>query len=469
MKKNIIFISAVAVLILLSLVISTQRKISEDKVTENKETTSQKQTTVTNKRFLEMGEKATHYNYSNDEISYEICVNGAELSYELYPEYQEYTYMTNKMDKSITNYEKDGRAFRDEIRYLYVDFTLTNKDDKGGSLRLDERFRHANVNDTEVSVWHDYGYFFRITDGQIKYMPDDGWGGTYIKLEAGEKVNLRVIYMVLPCWLYNEHFTTDYDNASYVDLNLGVYETGYLTFYVGDAPYDYDKRDKKRAKIRNKVTSLDNVEEQEEGCKVHDSFLFDIGDVVGTPYYQAPGESIPNMQMEIYEAVLYDDISELPERFGENGYLSDMTDVYVEKSGGSTEDYRYLYVKVKMKQLCNLFEVVWSTEQCMWIYNRDEDGYMWQFGYPDDYYILSATNEKQNLGNYSEPYTNEGDELVVEAAYVIPPDMVYDLYLFTACDDIIDSSETHYADGTKDKIYGFIDLNMNLKEEGGVK
>jgi len=476
MKKNLIFIASIVCVFAILLVI----KLSIDSEDEKKNDDIYEQATAKNVEVK--GYKGEVYNdvtygkeekfYGFQEVvefnSFSIKIESAELKEKLNAEDENNETLISAIESDAV---KDiALVFEEELRYLYITYEMTNLSDENQNYE----FAYMQINSRREDNALGAGATIRLVQildtGKENQLTTDSFGNDILCFNPHETINFQMIATVIPAEVYDLYLATSnrggkYDE-NYLSLDIRLYETDGFMF-IDDEISDNQKRNLKELKINKKYTNYSFFDEQEEGFQCLDQYLYGLTDTVGFPLEHIKGEVEPGIEMQVLDVNLYEEINQLSEDFQKDTYLERMTALYCEELTCEEEAIRYLYVKVKMTQLGNTYEKI-STyiPQQLWIYNRDDNGSLWRLGYPDDYRIISSTNKEQLLGGYHLVYTEPKEELVVEAVYVIPPNMLYNVYLFT-CNGVI-SDDLFGSDNNKMN-NGGISLDINNQEQGGIK
>ncbi len=359
--------------------------------------------------------------------------------------------------------------YEEELRYLYVDITMKSMSQETKTINFNS-FSHINENrfgSNEYGSSMSFDYVKVIEGDLVTIIEDKEWVGRVFELEPDKEYHVVCVNIITPGSVYDLYFTTntsDYNTPNdqvAVRLNIAEYETMECDPSDGVVS-EYQKRDLKQLRINAKHTSYSFFEEQSEGFEFLDSYFHKFGSTVGKPWEQAEGEVIPGMRTTILDAYMVDDMEELPDNFEDSKYLKQMLDVYLEQLPYDKEEYRYLYMKANFEELGNL-GITTQINNYLWLYNRDDDNNLWVFGCADDYYILSSTNKQQTV-EYQEIQMEQGEEIVVEAVYIVVPDTVYDLYWYTENNGLVNGDRTYESD-----TYGAISLGIKEYEQGGIK
>jgi len=358
--------------------------------------------------------------------------------------------------------------FEEELRYLYVNFTIKNighdtREIEMGIFHLTDSNQFGKADGSSIS----FDVVKVIENGNATVIEEIPFVGKKMKFEAGKEYNIECIQIMCPGEVYDLYMTTNYNDKNYpndqvaVKLDIALYETIECDPTDGVVS-EFQKRDLKQLRINAGYTNYSYFEDQVEEYEFSDNHFYEFGATVGKPLEQDAGEVIPGTEMTVLEAELVNDRDNLPERFKDSKYIDGVLDTYMEQLSYDRDEYRYVYVKAKFKELGNL-GIPTMLSNCLWLYNRDDENNLWVFGCADDYYIESSTNKKQTI-EYQQILMEQGEEIVVEAVYVVVPDTVYDLYIYNYNNGLIFSGDTSDSD-----TYGAISLDIKNKESGGIK
>lgn len=475
MKKNIIFIITTicifAVLIGVNFLKEKEKKdvpgqqIEEPAVRKNVEVKGYKGedivTYAAEKNFYSYGEEMSVG-------SYKVKVETVDLKDKLEDPDDSNKELIESLD--LSQYETLELAFIEELRYLYVTLEITNESDSKQELVF-ANFEFENRRE-DNAIGGGSGCFEwqePIDEANSNKVTLNGFGEKQWSFEPKETINIKAIAVVLPADVYDLYLCihsyeeADYEGHSSLDIQL--HETDGFIF-VDDEISDKQQRDLKKLKTNIEYTNYTLFKEQENGYSCSDENLYDLTKTVGWPH-NIDGEIQPGIQTQVQDVRIYSKQEKLPEQFQEKSYIEGMTELYTKELKYDKKDFRYLYVKVKMKQLTNMYESVEvKIPSQLWIYNRDEEGKLWRLGYPDDYYTILSTNKEQLLGGSPLLYMKQDEEIVVEAVYVIPPDSLYNVYLFAREGAIYDD---YYEEANAKQYDGGISLGITNYEKGGVK
>lgn len=361
-----------------------------------------------------------------DGVNYDIL--SVEMSDEFVDDENYYT-DRGTLEKEIafwTNPTKSVVIYQQELSYVKVNLELTNTTTQD-VLYEQTDFRIYNIKNRKTKEFFDF-FDYRAWDLDGN---ETEWD---FVLEAGKTVRLEFVYVTfLPSSyeLYLGMPKAARNQKSYLYLSLNQIQT--------------EKRERDLAKLKTYGSTNYDLAMASTGSDVMEKYFFEADETVGR-YINVveTGEIYDSKQYTIVEVALEDSYENLPETFRQRDYISEMTKVYKERYGFTEEQLQYLVLTVRLEQLQNV-EEFWTvtTSQIMWLYNRKETGKIFPIGYPDDYEVSdSETEGYEHLDTYPDQ-TN--DVHYVRAVYVIWPEALEDVYLWTSEGCVVEGYENSYS------------------------
>jgi len=479
-KKSIIFIISIITIVLIAKSYSTVQKNKEEK--HNYESEDVIENDIY-KEYKKLGQEDNipdviggmkdnilfRINKDSAYVDASITVESAEILSEVKPEHTE----NENILKEIDNYcnKQYLNIFKEELRFVYVEFTVKNMSKTNSRLYMSDLLiidamdfgREADNVWAPVPLSFDY---IEVKNGDENVeLKDTVFDGKYIDFKSNEEYNVTGIAVCQPGVIGDLYLATNKDDTNTpndqaaIKLEITLNESMECNPNDGDVS-EFQKRDLKQLRINAGYTSYSYFKEQQKGFKISEESLYNKDAIVGKTFEQAGGEFVPIKQMSVQKAELKENLVELPEQFRTSKYIEDTLNLYMNELPYEKEQYRYLYIKVKIKELGNL-NMTTPINNYLWLYNKDNENNMWIFGCADDYYITSSSNGNQTI-EYQQIMMEHNEEIVVEAVYIVVPDTIYDLYLYT------DAGALN-ADVVESEFYGAISLGISGYETNGIK
>ncbi|MCI9370399.1 MAG: hypothetical protein HFH65_08800 [Lachnospiraceae bacterium] len=327
--------------------------------------------------------------------------------------------------------------YPEELTYTYVTVELKNNSDTIKIFQK-ELMKLCNIEEKKM------GKFFVMCDWKT-WDKEGNISDWDFMLEPEESRKLEFFYVTFLPSSYHLYFTIDKQSPvpnSFVCLSLDLIQT------------EKKERDLALLKAKYGTTNYDLVNLQTKGSSILEQYFFDSEEKVG-PYMEVEEEIYDSKKYTILNVELIDSYDKIPENFKNREYLQEMTNTYQKKYGFEKEQLQYLFITVRLEQFQNVKETIPVTvSQLMWLYNRKNDNTIWKIGYPDDYEV--SEREDGEFIHMEEYQDAKGAVHYVTAAYVIWPDALKDVYLWTNDGPVRDGELNTYASASVREIGGGI-------------
>lgn len=472
-KKNLYFIIAVVLIIILVKCYDVYNKKSEDDIDTNPDDYYSVFATNYSSSNYSDGvpdlivdkNETVHFRYAKNKetdkyAEAELQVKNVSLLDD--PKNQD---MDNDIFKEVVN-SKSKKAgflvFEEEYRYLYVDFTIKNMSDEKAILNLETLGinNKKNFGHEEFSRSGSFSYIKLIEDDKETVIEAHDFSCREYELEPDKEYLFEMVEIILPCEIENLYFLTNNSDDNLTNDQVGIC----LGLELNEEyDYTYRGRDLKLMRINAGYTSDIFFEEQQEGFEFSDNYFYNSDESVGKSWSGDGEDSIVGKNMMVLESRVINDKDNLPEKFNDSKYIEKTLDLYRDKYDYNDGEYRYVYTKIKLKELGNM-KIDTVISNYLWLYNRDENNHLWVFGCADDYYIISSTDENQSI-ECQNIIMSQDEEIIIEAVYIALPDTIYDLYIYNNNSNgllergCVDNGDTE----------GAICLDIAKYEEGGIK
>ena len=346
--------------------------------------------------------------------------------------------------------------FAKELKYLWVEFSMKNTSEKEKSFnpcavefandRGEGLFERWGM--SEGGYWID-GEFYSGYDGynQTLIRGQKNIDGKYtlenstaltefqdrkeISLSPGETIHEE---FVLQFYEYrnkdNAYYIydlcmkatgADAERPQYISLNIAPKHLD-ITKTTPENTYD-EQRDIAEMKC-GQIINLDMKQYQETGYPIpyeydNDSSRPVPGDRIVEENFLTGYDGL-RAQIQKSEIVEWKDI---PEVFAEQGYLKKMAERYQKDYGYSEEELKVLLLDISYVQ--KYYDVYsFCIYDYTWLFTRDSNGKRWVFGTADDWTVLSNDENPQRTGHINTEWMNEGTSMLVQAAYILPPEIL---------------------------------------------
>jgi len=213
-------------------------------------------------------------------------------------------------------------------------------------------------------------------------------------------------------------FGPDMDREQYISLNIAPKHLDITKTDIGET-YE-EQRDIAGMKARQ-MTNLEMKQYQDSGypLQTEEEALEDMPEeeIAGENYLQ---ESY-NLAVQIQKSEVVE-WKDMPETFRSQGYLQKMAERYKNEYGYSDKQLKVLLLDISYTGK-GMEPNYLSIYDYTWLFTRGGDKKRWVFGTADDWTVLSNGVHPERTGHINTEWIGAEQTMVVQAAYILPPDI----------------------------------------------
>lgn len=232
-------------------------------------------------------------------------------------------------------------------------------------------------------------------------------------------------YLDTKLYLYDlclEVFGPNAERHQYISLNIAP---KHLNIYKTDIDNTYEEQRDITGMKAGQITNLEMKQYQESGYPMQredampDARIETMEEeIVEENYFQKDG--IMSTQIQKSEIIEWKD---MPEAFRSQGTLQKMAERYQNKYGYNKDQLKVLLLDISYVGRQETNSEYFSIYENTWLFTRDNDKKRWMFGTADDWTVLSNDAHPERTGHINTEWIAGEQELTVQAAYILPPDI----------------------------------------------